>query len=252
MASAELAALADQKRALRRVMGERGERVAADERVREAAAAGVSDLLGHLPEWQSASRRGAGIAAFAAVRGEIDPAAALTAARLAGARLAFPRVPRAGEADQAAVSGAPRPRLRLHLAGLEDLRPGRFGIPEPAVTSPELEPEEIAVMLVPGLAFDRLGNRLGFGGGYYDEWLTGGGPVPEGASAKARRPGLVVGVGYDFQLVEACPAGPHDARVDCVVTPARVIRCQHASSQGRSGSDGSGAGAGADDGKVDA
>lgn len=234
-------------------MGERRERVAADQRVREAAAAGLSDQLGHLSEWQLASRQGAGIAAFAAVRGEIDPAAALTAARLAGARLAYPRVPRDAEVDQAAASGALHPRLRLHVAGLEDLRPGRFGIPEPAATSPELEPNEIAVMLVPGLAFDRLGNRLGFGGGYYDEWLTGGGPFPEGTPAKARRPGLVVGVGYDFQVVEACPAGPRDARVDCVVTPARVIRCQHASNQGRSGSGGSGAdGSGADDGKVDA
>lgn len=237
-------------------MGERRGRVAADDTVREAAAAGVSDQLARLPEWQSASRRGAGIAAFAAVRGEIDPAAALTAARLAGARLAFPRVPRVGEVDQAAAAGAPRPRLRLHLASLEDLRPGRFGIPEPAATSPELEPDEIAVMLVPGLAFDRLGHRLGFGGGYYDEWLTSVGPSPDGTPAKARRPGLVVGVGYDFQLVEACPAGPHDARVDCVVTPARVIRCQPASSQGRSGADdsvaGAGPGTGADDGKVDA
>jgi 5-formyltetrahydrofolate cyclo-ligase len=69
---------------------------------------------------------------------------------------------------------------------------------------------------VPGLAFDGRGNRLGFGGGYYDEWL---------AAAADRRPGLVVGLGYDFQVVDACPADERDARVDCVVTDARVIRC---------------------------
>src|SRR6185503_19648695 len=178
-------------------------RVSPEERARAAAAA--SARLTALPQVDQAAARGECIAGFAATRGELDPRAALDAARAAGARVAFPRV------DDAAV-----PRLRLHLAAPDDLRAGRYGIEEPDAGAPAVAAGDVAVMVVPGLAFDAAGRRMGFGGGYYDELLAG---------RVTGRPPFVVGFGYDFQVVDACPADERDGRVDCVVTEARVIHC---------------------------
>jgi 5-formyltetrahydrofolate cyclo-ligase len=104
------------------------------------------------------------------------------------------------------------PRLRFH-SPTGPLRPGRYGILEPDPDAPEVPAEEVDVFLVPGLAFDEAGGRLGFGGGYYDEL---------GATVR----GLLVGIGFDFQLVERCPTGDGDVAIDCVVTDARVVRCR--------------------------
>lgn len=203
MVSAESGSLVDRKRALRGAMGERRARFATAERA--AAAAVAAARLAELPEMRGLAQRQAVLAGFVSTRGEIDPAVALVAARQDGARVAFPRV------------GSGVPRLRFHLATEQDLLPGRFGILEPKPSCPEVRPDEVAVMIVPGLAFDPAGHRLGFGGGYYDEALAG--------RALGGTP-FVVGLGYDFQIVDACPADGRDARVDCIVTDARVIRCQ--------------------------
>ena len=74
----------------------------------------------------------------------------------------------------------------------------------------------IDLMILPGLAFDRQGHRLGYGGGYYDE--------AAGVLRAAGR-GFLVGVAYDFQIVDHCPAGAGDVGVDCVVTEREVVRC---------------------------
>ena len=203
MASAE-SAVSEEKRSLRRAMKERRALCPPDDRAR--AAADASARLAALAEVGQAAARGACIAGFAAIRGELDPRPALDAARAAGAAVAFPRV------DDGA-----RPRLRFHVVGPGTLRPGRFGIDEPDAGAAEVAPEDVAVMVVPGLAFDAAGRRLGQGGGYYDEVLAG---------RDARRPRFVVGLGYDFQVVDVCPADERDARVDCVVTEARVIHCR--------------------------
>lgn len=202
MASAE-SAVWEEKRSLRRAMKERRASCPPDDRAR--AAAGASARLAALAEVSQAAARGACIAGFAATRGELDPRPGLEAAHAAGAQVAFPRV------DDGA-----QPRLRFHVVAPETLRPGRFGIDEPDAAATEIAPADVAVMVVPGLAFDAAGRRLGQGGGYYDEVLAG----------PAGRPRFVVGVGYDFQVVDACPADERDARVDCVVTEARVIDCR--------------------------
>ncbi|HEY8924834.1 MAG TPA: 5-formyltetrahydrofolate cyclo-ligase, partial [Polyangia bacterium] len=124
-----------------------------------------------------------------------------------GGRVAYPRV-----ADDQ------RPRLRFHLAESADLRAGRFGIPEPPAGNEEVALGQIDLLIVPGVAFDRDGRRLGFGGGYYDELLRTR-PAAAGSAAP-----VVLGLGYDFQIVDACPAEPHDQMIDGVVTDARVIR----------------------------
>ena len=194
--------LSEQKRALRREMS--AARAALSETERQARSEAASARLLALPEL--AALAGAGpktLAGYVAAKGEIDPAPALAAAAVAGAALALPRV--APEA----------PRLRFHRADAGPLTPGRFGISEPAAAAPELALDELDVVIVPGLAFDAEGGRLGFGGGYYDGAF--------GASGPGKRPALI-GLCYDFQLVAQCPAGDGDVPVDLVVTEARVLR----------------------------
>lgn len=194
--------LSEQKRALRREMSAARAALSESERQRRSEAASARLLA--LPEL--AALAGAGpktLAGYVAAKGEIDPAPALEAAAVAGATVALPRV--APEA----------PRLRFHRADAGPLRPGSFGISEPAAAAPEIAPDELDVVIVPGLAFDGEGRRLGFGGGYYDGMF--------GASGAGKRPALI-GLCYDFQIVTRCPAGDGDVPVDLVVTDARVLR----------------------------
>jgi 5-formyltetrahydrofolate cyclo-ligase len=91
----------------------------------------------------------------------------------------------------------------------------KFGVPEPEPDKKLLYPrnvsrEERPLMLLPGLAFDREGNRVGYGAGYYDRYLAA---FPQDYFFK-------VGICYDFQLLEQVPAGSHDIRADMVITPS--------------------------------
>ena len=92
-----------------------------------------------------------------------------------------------------------------------DIAIGKFGVREPAPNCPEIPPEKFDLILVPGVAFDWNGNRLGRGQGFYDRLL-------------AKSGGMKCGVGYDFQLIGKIPAEPHDARVNFIVTPTRCVR----------------------------
>jgi 5-formyltetrahydrofolate cyclo-ligase len=107
------------------------------------------------------------------------------------------------------------PELRAtEVRSLEDLAPGYRGIREPVERTP-LDPAEAAAVLVPGVAFDERGRRLGYGGGFYDAFLAG-------IDLRAPRVGLCL----DVQIVDEVPAGEDDQPVDVIVTPERVIRPQ--------------------------
>jgi 5-formyltetrahydrofolate cyclo-ligase len=93
----------------------------------------------------------------------------------------------------------------------EELVLGPMGLKQPPASG-DVELSSISVFIVPGLAYDRSGLRLGHGGGYYDTTL----PLAPGA--------LRIGVCLDEELVEKLPELPHDQRVDMVVTPHRVHR----------------------------
>ena len=99
------------------------------------------------------------------------------------------------------------------LEGVEE-RPVEtpYGPAEPARRQP-VEPGQVDVVIVPGLAFDRLGRRLGYGAGFYDRWLR-----------RVRPDTMRVGIGFSFQVVDRVPAGGSDERVDVVVTDREVIR----------------------------
>jgi len=86
----------------------------------------------------------------------------------------------------------------------------RFGMLEPAADLPVVDPAALDVVLVPGVAFDRRGGRLGFGGGYYDRLLP-------------TTPALRVGVAYDECLADVLPCGEHDQRMDWIVTPSGLF-----------------------------
>lgn len=99
------------------------------------------------------------------------------------------------------------------------LVPAPFGILEPGEDCPLLPPEELDLVLVPALCYDRRGFRLGFGGGYYDRWL-------EGYS------GVRIGLCRERVLQDRLPTESHDQRVDWVVTERG---CLSASGEGKSG-----------------
>ncbi len=94
----------------------------------------------------------------------------------------------------------------------KDVSAGYYGIREPASSCPEIPLERFDLVLVPGLAFDWNGNRLGRGKGFYDRLL-------------AKVSGLKCGVGHNFQLLAGIPAEPHDVRMNFIATPARCLKC---------------------------
>ena len=97
------------------------------------------------------------------------------------------------------------------IGGDEDLRPGSYGIwePDPSRCTVQM-PEADALCLVPGFAFTHGGDRLGYGGGYYDRFLT-------------QFPGLAYGLCRERWLAAELPAGPYDRKVDAVVTENRIL-----------------------------
>jgi 5-formyltetrahydrofolate cyclo-ligase len=95
---------------------------------------------------------------------------------------------------------------------VREVSPGFRGVPEPNADCPPVPLASIDWVLVPGVAFDAEGRRIGYGGGYYDRLL----PMFE------RRAVRVAGA-FELQLVERVPAAPHDATVDAIVTEKRTL-----------------------------
>ncbi|GAP66153.1 5,10-methenyltetrahydrofolate synthetase [Mizugakiibacter sediminis] len=168
------------------------------------AAQGVARQLERLPEFLVDAR----IGGYWAVTGELPLNVAV--GRLA-ARGQYYHLP--------VIAGARRLMFAPYRSG-DALQANRYGIPEPAVP-PErwLAPQDMDLVLVPLLAFDRRGHRLGFGGGYYDASFAF---LRE--QARPARP-LLVGVAYAFQEISALRAQPWDVRLDYVATEHELIDC---------------------------
>jgi 5-formyltetrahydrofolate cyclo-ligase len=92
-----------------------------------------------------------------------------------------------------------------------DIIVGKFGLREPASTCAEITLDKFDLILVPGMAFDLSGNRLGRGFGFYDRLLE-------------KAAGIKCGVAYDFQLLAKIPSEPHDAKVNFILTPDRCLK----------------------------
>ena len=137
---------------------------------------------------------GDAVAMYAAKGSEVDTTAIDTASRARGLTVAYPRI-----VDDERL-------LAFHAARIDELVPARFGLREPPFDAPAIELARIAVFLVPGLAFDRRGGRIGWGRGHYDATLA--------AAPRARR----IGLAYDFQLIDGVPREEHDALLDEILT----------------------------------
>ncbi|WP_456402214.1 5-formyltetrahydrofolate cyclo-ligase [Persephonella sp.] len=98
--------------------------------------------------------------------------------------------------------------LPIQIRSLDSLKKGYAGIMEPEGEA--FPVEKIDVVVVPAVAFDTSGHRIGYGKGYYDRLLK---------NVK----GLKVGLAYDFQVIEKIPSQSHDIPVDLIITPTRII-----------------------------
>jgi len=137
---------------------------------------------------------------YAPVPGEVDVWPLAAEAIASGKQVALPRFdPSAG-------------KYAAHRIGdpVRDLRIGRFGIREPGPGCARLATDRADLILVPGVAFDLRGNRLGRGRGYYDRLL-------------AEVAGPRCGVAFDAQIVAGLPREAHDLRMDMIVTPTRWL-----------------------------
>jgi 5-formyltetrahydrofolate cyclo-ligase len=164
---------------------------------RRAAAHELALTLLDLPELAHVRN----LLAYASLPTELDPAPAIWRLRKRGIHVAYPRIEAPGV-------------LGMHFVDHEmELIPGPFGLAQPSEHAPRAPHDLIDAVIVPGVAFDERGQRLGYGGGYYDRLLP-----------MLRDDCIRVGIGFDEQILTHIPAADHDECVHVVVTPARVIR----------------------------
>ena len=146
---------------------------------------------------------GATVSGFAAIRDEIDPAPLMDWLHREGFRLALP-----------VMVGRGKPLVMRAWVPGDDMAEVQWGIREPLASKPEVFPD---VLLVPLLAFDPRGYRLGYGGGFYDRTLE---------KLRARKPVIAVGLAYDELAVDAVPHESYDQRLDWVLTPSGPRKCE--------------------------
>jgi 5-formyltetrahydrofolate cyclo-ligase len=142
----------------------------------------------------------------------VDPAVPLDAAGPSdGADRDAGQPEQAGTTNDHAAQRQPHFSLR-YIEGYHQLIPGKWGIREPAPSTPQLtDLSRIGLILTPGLAFDRKGGRLGYGGGYYDAFIS------RFDKQGIPRPPLIAPA-FHLQLVPEVPMEPHDFRVDRIIT----------------------------------
>lgn len=142
---------------------------------------------------------------FASFRSEVNTLDAIAQLLRHGKRIVLPK-----------VDGERHVLLLYEVKGIEELTSGYMGIPEPAILAEErmIEINGVDAVIIPGAGFDAEGNRIGYGGGYYDRLLS-----------SLTRGVPVVAPAYEEQIVESVPAEPHDIRANMIVTDRRVIRC---------------------------
>jgi 5-formyltetrahydrofolate cyclo-ligase len=163
--------------------------------VRQAAAQAIAAR-----EFPLTIAPGAVVSGFMALKSEINPLPLMQKLAGQGARLALP-----------AIAGRGQPLILRAWEPGAPLGRGQWGIREPTADAAEVEPD---ILLVPLLAFDRAGHRIGYGAGYYDLTI---------ARLRARKAVMAVGIAFAVQEVAAVPATARDARLDLVLTEREMI-----------------------------
>lgn len=141
------------------------------------------------------------IALYAGIDHEVDTRMVFKRALREGKILAFPRIIDPGK------------MIFCKVDDYGKMRANQYGIPEPAPEDPEIAMEDLDLVVVPGVAFDRRGYRIGFGGGYYDRILAG-----------LKSEAVTVGFAYAFQVLKALPQNERDQQVKRLVTEQGFIR----------------------------
>jgi 5-formyltetrahydrofolate cyclo-ligase len=140
------------------------------------------------------------VSGFMPLKSEINPLPLLQRLAAMGAVLALP-----------AIAGRSKPLIMRGWQFGAPLDRGQWGIREPKPEYPEVDPD---ILLVPLLAFDRAGHRIGYGAGYYDMTIN---------ALRARKPVTAVGIAFASQEVAKIPATPRDARLDLVLTERETL-----------------------------
>jgi 5-formyltetrahydrofolate cyclo-ligase len=140
------------------------------------------------------------VSGFMPLKTEINPLPLMRKLSQHGAQLALP-----------AIAGRGKPLTMRAFAIGDELASGQWGIREPKADAPEVAPD---ILLVPLLAFDRNGHRIGYGAGYYDMTI---------AKLRAMKPLIALGIAFAAQEIEQVPVTPRDARLDLVLTERDVI-----------------------------
>jgi 5-formyltetrahydrofolate cyclo-ligase len=185
---------------LRRLLINRRDMLSADERARKSDA--LWKRLAEVPAFQLAEQ-----ALFYISHGsEVDTTMMRRLAREMGMTVCAPR-------------SLPGNRtMHFHVLPEDELFvSGPYGILQPPEELPLADLGKPSVVLVPGVGFDRQGNRLGFGGGYYDRWLAGEGKgIP------------TVALSFAEQMVESIPVQEHDIPMQVILTDAEMVECRPA------------------------
>jgi 5-formyltetrahydrofolate cyclo-ligase len=143
---------------------------------------------------------GVTVSGFVPMRSEINPMPLLRRLAAGGAELALP-----------VVVGRGKPLIMRAWSFGAPLEAGVWGIRQPPADAPEVFPD---FLIVPLAAFDRTGHRIGYGAGYYDMTIR---------RLRAMKPVIAIGIAFAAQEIPAVPAGPHDERLDLVLTEREVI-----------------------------
>lgn len=186
------------KASLRRYFSDLRRGLTPDER--RAAEASICETLFSLPAWRDSPV----ICGYISVRGELNTTPILQRAAAEGKTVALP----------VTVTGTDEGRMvfrALPDGDLSRLVPARFGIPEPDESCPVLTGKDLAhaLILIPALAFDKNGYRLGYGGGYYDRFLS--------SLREAEIPHTAVGLAYAVCRAAALPREAHDIPVHIIL-----------------------------------
>ena len=140
------------------------------------------------------------VSGFMPLKTEINPLPLMRKLAAAGAQLALPVIDARG-----------KPLIMRAFSFGDALNSGQWGIKEPKPEAKEVAPD---ILLVPMLAFDRAGSRIGYGAGYYDMTI---------AKVRAMKPAMAVGIAYAAQEIDQVPVTPRDAPLDLVLTEREII-----------------------------
>ena len=179
------------KQGLRQAFLER--RASLEPAAREKASAAINNRLLESAEYE----RAATIAAYMPLAEEVDVRPLIDRAMDAGKKIMVPRV----NHQETGLD-------YCYLGSVDDLEEGPYGILEPA--GPPDSTADLDLIVVPALAFDMHGHRLGYGAGYYDRFLK---------TVEA----TLIGVSFDAQMIDILPVAEHDVAVDKIVTETRTI-----------------------------